>query len=80
MEDDGRVELSIVGIGSTGARDKRLEFRHDLRRSPGVDAMLLTRLRILLGLTRLTRLLRTDDLLDPKPSEVCRARLLGEFW
>lgn len=78
MSGDEDGSASSNGIAEfTGAFDHRLELRHDRPRSPGVEATLVTRLRIELGLTRLSMLFLTEDRREPLVSEVCRTRLIG---
>jgi len=61
-EDEGSESAAreVESTSPAGALDHRLELRHDRLRSPGVDAALLTRLRMLLGFTRLRKLLRAE--------------------
>lgn len=60
------VELADVG-GEESSFRRRIELRHErLRSVAGWEVILLTRLRILLGLTKLRILLRIEaDLEDP---------------
>ena len=78
-EEDDEGNGSSEGEGSAGIFDQRLEWRHDLRESPGLDMALLTRRRILPALTRSRRLLRAVDLRDSAPSEMYRARGLSRL-
>ena len=58
---DGEDKAGVLAA-SWGSLETLREFRHDERRvSPEFEARLLTLLRMPLGLTRLRKLLRTDE-------------------